>query len=76
MCSFPMALSILCSIQVKLDHTIEVGCAFSFSLATTDHENPVDSVAFTTLRMNLPSRAMMDTFSTTPADLRQAVKTS
>ena len=66
----------LCSIQVKLDHTIEVRCAFSFDLATADHEDPVDSVAFTTLRMNLSSQATMDTFSTIPADLRQVVKTS
>ena len=41
-----------------------------------DHDDPVDSVAFTTSRMNLPSRTTLDTFSTTLADSRQAVQTS
>ena len=43
---------------------------------TADRDNPVDSVAFTTLRMKSPSRTTMDTFSMTPVDLRQAARTS
>ena len=41
-----------------------------------DHEDPVRSAAFTTLRMNLSSLTTVDTFSTTPADLSPAVETS
>ena len=70
-----MALSISSSIQVNLDPTIEVGWELFF-LATADHEDPADSVAIMTLRMNSSSRTMRDMFSMTPADLRQAVKTS
>jgi hypothetical protein len=44
--------------------------------ATVDHENPADSVAATTLRMNSSSRTIKDMFFTTPADLRQAAKKS
>ena len=43
---------------------------------TADHDDPVDSVAFTTSRMNLPSQTTLDTFSTTLADSRQAVQRS
>ena len=43
---------------------------------TTDHGDPADSVAITTSRMNSSSRITLDTFSTTPADLRRAVQTS
>ena len=44
--------------------------------ATADHDDPIDSVAFTTSRMNSHSRTTVDTFFTTLADLRQAVQTS
>ena len=44
--------------------------------ATADHDDPVDSVAVTTLRTNLSSQTMMDMFSTTPAGLSRAVRTS
>ena len=64
------------SVQVKLDHGIEVGCPYSFISATADHEDPVNSVAFTTLMMNSFSRTTMDTFSMTLAVLRQVVETS
>ena len=40
------------------------------------NEDSVDSVALTISRMNSSSRITLDTFSTTPADLRQAVRTS
>ena len=43
---------------------------------TTDRDDPVDSVACTTSKMNSPSRTTMDTFSMTPVDLKQAVQTS
>jgi hypothetical protein len=41
-------------------------------LATADHEDPVNSVAFTISRMNSSSQTTMDMFSMTPRDLRQA----
>ena len=47
-----------------------------FLSAKSDNEDSVDSGAFTILRMNSSSRITMDTFSTTPADLRQVVQTS
>jgi hypothetical protein len=61
-------------IQVKLDPTIEVGA--HILSATADNDDHLDSVAFTTSRMNSSSRTTEDTFSTTPVDLRRAVKTS
>ena len=80
MCSFPMALSESIpsrSIQVELDPKIEVRCTRYFGDSwTLIMRIPVDSVAFTTLRMNSSSRTTMDTSSTTPEDLSQAVKTS
>jgi hypothetical protein len=43
---------------------------------TTDYEDPPGSVVITTLTMNLFSRTMMDMFSMTPLDLKQAAKSS
>jgi len=43
---------------------------------TADRENPADSVAATTLRMNSSSPTIRDMFSMTPADLKQAVRMS
>jgi hypothetical protein len=45
-----------------------------FLSVTADHEDSVDSVAITILRMNSSSRTIRDMFSMTPVDLRQAVK--
>jgi len=47
-----------------------------FLSETADYDDPADSVAITTLRMNSSSQTIMDTFSTTPVDLKRAVKTS
>ena len=47
-----------------------------FLLATADHEDPDHSVDIIILRMNSSSRTMTDMFSTTPADLRRAARTS
>jgi len=47
-----------------------------FLLVTADHEDPVDSVAVTTSRMNSSSQTITDMFSTTPAGLSQAVRAS
>ena len=45
-------------------------------LATADHGIPACSVVNTTSMTNLPLQTMMAIFSTTPADLSQAVKTN
>ena len=47
-----------------------------FLSGKADHEDPADSAAVTTLRMNSSSQTMTDMFSTTPADLRQAASAS
>ena len=72
------SLIIVNQVISKLEPTTEVGCTYYVTIlsVTADHEDPVNSVAFTTLRMNSFLRTTMDTFSTTPADLRQAVGVS
>jgi hypothetical protein len=53
------------------------GCAgLVFLLLTADHEDPACSVASTTWRMKSSLPITKDMFSMTPADSRQAVKTS
>ena len=49
---------------------------FLLVTASADREDPVDSVAVTTLMMNSSSQTITDMFSTTPAGLSQAVRTS
>ena len=60
----------------RLNSTLQQRLEAHILSATADHEGPVDSVASTISRMNSPSRTTMDTFSMTPGDLSQAVKTS
>ena len=45
-------------------------------LSTTAANKPFDSVAFTILKMSSSLQTIGDMFSTTPADLRRAVKRS
>ena len=52
------------------------GLASLLLLATVDHEIRTFSVANTTSMTNSPSQTMIAIFSTTPADLRRAVKTN
>jgi GTPase SAR1 family protein len=73
-CHSRVAPSISSSGQVQLEVSQEVRQAYSCSMA--DHEDPGCSVACITLRTKSSSRITRDMFSTTPADSRQAVKTS